>query len=275
MENINELATIKTNIQLNDINTSEEFKVLDDIMAEYKNDLLDFSQGKTLYQIEKFTALEEGASPVHQYKFVLIQLRYAIFEGRRMHLDIEKKKRKIQRISEILDEIQEINESDGVLDIKNIKTKAELYGIGLDEICDLDILTAQEQNQMYLDILSYKGKMEEIRDYVRVLKELQHKYGKENLTVKKFEEYEPLYWEERLSRQAYYDHLSKQLGINAGNIWAIKKASQPAILEDSNCQSKIDLNDLEEIIRLATGDKIKKKIEEDLKLLENERKLLD
>lgn len=273
MNKKNIISNELTNIDLTDINANSEFAYLDGIFKDYKGDLLEFTQGKTMYQIEKFTALDEGNSPVHQYKFLLIQLRYALHEGRRMHLEVEKRKRRIRRYLKFQDIVESFKKDD--INFETLKSSAEVSGVELKEVYDIDILIMELENQMYLDVLNYKGKMEEIRDFVKVLEHYREKYGKDVLNKKKLVEYDPAYWEQRLARQAYFDNLAQQLGISVGNLWAIERAIKPAILDDSNSQSMIDINNLEEIKQLARGSKIDKMVDDEMEFIEYAKKKLE
>jgi hypothetical protein len=194
--------------------------------AQIEEDLKEFAQGATDFQIEVFIANGEGPIdkfPVHSYRHLLAQVKPLISELRRILIDKERLKRKRARLEEQKPE-------DWDLDSLELEYRLK----------DLDI--------------DLQGKWSTYNTYERLLSYIREKYGP--FTHKDLQEQEAEYWRYRLSKQMFDSKQGAMTGYGAGNLNSLRMAFQGSILPDSPHKLKdFEVEDKALLDNLSTANK--------------------
>lgn len=178
--------------------------LLDNKLKEFSNkfDLgaIDFSKytaGRTSFQLERFV-MQEHDLPERKFLQLMMELKSMRDGFIGDCFEIEKLKIEIKRLLATNDEID------------NLEACKKQY-----------ILCQHEENMIFRE--------REIKTIVRLINSLPKIY-----TYDEIEAAESVYWEHRLTRQAFEDMVSAQTGINQGNVRANIQAATtmaPSLLD--------------------------------------------
>ncbi len=178
--------------------------LLDNKLKEFSNkfDLgaIDFSKytaGRTSFQLERFV-MQEHDLPERKFLQLMMELKSMRDGFIGDCFEIEKLKIEIKRLLATNDEID------------NLEACKKQY-----------ILRQHEENMIFRE--------REIKTIVRLINSLPKIY-----TYDEIEAAESVYWEHRLTRQAFEDMVSAQTGINQGNVRANIQAATtmaPSLLD--------------------------------------------
>ena len=178
--------------------------LLDNKLKEFSNkfDLgaIDFSKytaGRTSFQLERFV-MQEHDLPERKFLQLMMELKSMRDGFIGDCFEIEKLKIEIKRLLATNDEID------------NLEACKKQY-----------ILRQHEENMIFRE--------REIKTIVRLINSLPKIY-----TYDEIEAAESVYWERRLTRQAFEDMVSAQTGINQGNVRANIQAATtmaPSLLD--------------------------------------------
>lgn len=182
---------------------TKELSKTEELYNGIEDDIAEFAQGMTDFQIEVFIANGEGPIdkfPAHAYRHILAQVRPLLSELRRVLIDKERTLRKITRLE-----------------------------LAKPQDWDLDILELEYKlKDLEIDI---KGKWKTYETYERLLSHLRSKYGP--FTNEDLHRDEAAYWKYRLSKQMMDSKQGAMTGYGAGNINSLRMAIQGSMLPDS------------------------------------------
>lgn len=196
-----------------------------------RDDIHEFAQGVTDFQIECFIANGEGPIaefPTHAYRHLLAQVRPLISEIRRVAISRERKLREAART----------------------RSKIEKGG---GEDLDLDLMELEfALEELDIDL---KGKWSTYATYDRLLEHLREKYGP--FTHEQLQQDEAKYWRYRLSKQMTDSLEGARSGFGSGNLNSLRMAIQGSELPESphRIDSQVPIEDpaklAEEVGRVA------------------------
>ena len=190
-------------MQITDQLVEKDLTKTDELYKEIEQDLYEFAQGTTDFQIEVFIANGEGPIdkfPVHAYRHLLAQVRPLLSELRRVLIEKERTQRKIDR-----------GDAESLED------------------WDLDRLElVQRLRDLSIDI---KGKWSTYQTYERLLGYIKSKYGP--FTNEDLQKNEAEYWRHRLSKQMIDSKQGAISGYGAGNINSLRMSFLGSILPES------------------------------------------
>lgn len=185
----------------------------------------EFSQRKSDFQIEKFTACSDSTIPSHQYRHTLTQIRVCMTELKRRVIDRERHIRNRDRATE---------------------QKCEDW--------DLDVAVANTE----IESLTYdiESKLIEINGYAVILEHLETEHGKP-FTNEEYQADEPEYWRRRFARQLHDSVVDRRTGCGQGNLVALREACYDPIIPDSPNQLDMLPMDTEMLELIVQGINLK------------------
>jgi signal transduction histidine kinase len=185
----------------------------------------EFSQRKSDFQVEKFTACSDGIIPSHQYRHTLTQIRVCLTELKRRIIDRERHIRSRDRATE---------------------QKLEDW--------DLDVAVAETE----IESLTYDidSKLIEINRYNEILSHLEKEHGK-SFTNEEYQSDEPEYWRRRFARQLHDSVIDRQTGCGQGNLVALREACYDPILPNSPNQLDVLPMDTQSLNAISNGTNVK------------------
>lgn len=176
----------------------------------------EFAQGRTNFQIEKFTVFEDG-TPANNYVNTLYQTR--VMRGellRELKEGIE-----TQRLFDWRWGDHDPNEPIETVDQFN-NTKLLWY--------DLEKM-AHDHRIMELK-MSIKDKLQQLDLFDKILTQLEENHGR-GFTREDYDNEAPLYWEKRFERQALDSIIYARTGVDTGTIKSIRQGIADPIVKDS------------------------------------------
>jgi hypothetical protein len=184
---------------------------------ELKNQFIEMAQLKSNFDIEKFTVKSKSNFIAHNFHFLMRQYSLALYELRRILIDIEEKNRRIEEYKEL--------QNEG-------KTKIERKYI------DLEI--EKLKNEIDLQELSLKNKYEMCSYFEKARQKLIEMNNGKPITNKQYQAEEPKYWKWYLERKAVIQSRQRTTGIDAG-VWEnIEHLEQPALINTNFQVSVLD-----------------------------------
>lgn len=192
---------------------SSDIRSIDDAtrwIAEIKRDTLEMGQLKSDFDCDKLTRAKEGHFLAHQFHFCMRQYSLALYEVRRMLVEIERNRRNIQRLYD---------------------EGADCELLADHEFADLKIL--EMQNEIELTELSLVNKKSIVRNMERIRQELIKQNGGP-ITNEQYQAEEPAYWKWFLERHALLERKQAETGIKFGTWLNMEHLEQPALLDPEN-----------------------------------------
>lgn len=174
---------------------------------------LEFSQCRSSFQIEKFIGLDEH-TPITRYRHLAHNSFMTLKAAKDAYIEKEKVSRALKRL-----EKKE----------KSLLRKIKIL-FGYDD--DLDLEKAQLCERLDDIEIQIKGALEEVEVFEKLCDELERQNGKP-FTKEQLEAEEPIRWQKQLITQANQILLSRNTGIDIGNLNAINQACEKPILSDS------------------------------------------
>jgi hypothetical protein len=192
-------------------------KKAEDKFQELKDQFIEMAQLKSNFDIEKFTVKSRGGFLAHEFHFLMRQYSLALHELRRLYLDIEEASRRIEEYRDI------IKKGQAKIEINTEHGKQDKY---------VDIEIERQKNQIDLQSLSLKNKLEMCKGFEKCRLHLIEKNGGNPPTNKQYQEEEPEYWKWFLKRAARGQARQRATGIQEGVWLNIEHLEQPALITE-------------------------------------------
>ena len=181
----------------------------------------ELAQGRTNFQLEKFTLLETHTIPA-AFESTL-KARRQMAEGYMYKLvEMKEKVREFEYKWKDKDRSQPIHwEQAGP-------------GGGGKKLCWFDLDELQLTHYLKSAELEIRDRLHQMEHLDKILEKLVEQNGGQPVTRQQFLDTDSLYWERRFAEQAMDEMISAQTGISIGNIHSMRRASAPAIVDERN-----------------------------------------
>lgn len=177
-----------------------------------------FAQSRTNFQIEKFIAMADN-TPVNCYVTTLFQTR--VMNGELL--------REVKEATELLREFEykwkDNTDKNVPIWWHNNDGVRKLHWYDLDKV-------AHDHRVLEISI-NIKDKLQQLQFFYILMDKMKEVHGGE-FTKLEYEQEAPEYWNARLQKQVFEDLMSRQFGINPGNMTSIITAVAEPILLDGN-----------------------------------------
>jgi len=261
------------NSQISDIvkNGSPDPLNTNEFLDELQGQFIEMGQLKSDFDTEKFSIMQEGNFLCHQFHFLMRQYSLTLTELRRMLLNIEEKKRQIDRYQKMLDEgITKYGtvRSTKYDDIAPPTGDEVRYG---DDDKWVDIELARVWNEMKGEEVIMTNKISMVRKFEECRKALIEKNGGKEFTNAEYQEETPRYWKWKFEQIVLRQVKAHATGISAGTWENIEfLEAQPVINPDFqvkmlNDDGLFDLKRIEleqEVAKQLRAPAIKKLLED-------------
>lgn len=182
---------------------------------ELKKQFIEMAQLKSNFDIEKFTVKSRSNFIAHNFHFLMRQYSLALYELRRILIDIEEKDRKIKEYQEL--------QGKG-------RPKVKIFTKNGQEEKYVDLEIEKLRNEIDLQELSLKNKYEMCTQFEEARQKLIEMNGNKPITNEQYQAEEPEYWKWYLKRKAITQSRQRVTGINEG-VWEnIEHLEQPALM---------------------------------------------
>lgn len=176
-----------------------------------RKDALEMGVLKSEFDIEKFTVRKEGNFIAHNFHFLMRQYSLAMYELKRLLLDVEENDRKIAEYGEL---------DDPMVIVVTDKGEESKY-------VDIEIDRLKNQNELHELSIVNKSKSIEHFEKCRLL---LIKQNGEKFTNEQYQKEMPAYWKWYLSNRAIWQSKERVTGIREG-VWEnIDHLEQPVLL---------------------------------------------
>jgi glycosyltransferase involved in cell wall biosynthesis len=181
----------------------------------------ELAQGRTNFQLEKFSLLETHTLPVAFEN--TLKARRQMAEGYMYKLiEMKEKVREFEYKWKDQDRSQPIFwEESGPGGVSK-----KLCWFDLDELTLTHYLKSCE--------LEIRDRLHQMEHFDKILAKLVEQNGGQPVTRQQFLDNDALYWERRFADQAMDEMIAAQTGISIGNLHSMRRASAPAIVDKRN-----------------------------------------
>lgn len=191
------------------------FKYIDGKQQELKDQFIEMAQLKSDFDIEKFTVRKEGSFIAHNFHFLMRQYSLALQEMKKMLLEKEHKRRKVEECEYLLE--------------NNIQEKVFYIGDHKEEKY-IDLYRDELLNQIDSLELSIVNKACMIRGFEACRLKLIEINGGKAPTNEEYQKEEPEYWKWFLAKNALENRRQATTGIPAGIWMNIQHLEEPAVI---------------------------------------------
>ena len=217
----------------------ERFKKIEKQLTKMEDRAKEFCQSRSNFQIEKFIACDEY-TPITKFRHVAHNSFVAMQECRRMIVDLERKRRRIENLQEA------IKKQILVEDVEKGGTTLEAFGIQTTpngkinpHFKDYDLEIYDLSTQVVDTEIRLKGLFKEIDYMEAICNKLESdeiaKTGS-GFNAEKYQLREKEYWNVRLASQMHRSQIANQLGIGEGNYMSYLMSVEDPILPNSTNQ---------------------------------------
>lgn len=200
-------------------------KLIDELHTQF----VEMGQIKTRFDSEKFTVGKEGNFVASQFHSLMRQYRLAIQETRRMLLDYEEAKRKVEYL---------LKEADYRNNKKDYETNIPETKKELSKIEHIDIETNRQEMRMKALEISIQGRLWRMNDFETLRKRLIEINDGKAPTNEQFQAEQPEYYRWFIAKKMVQQMQQQATGITEGMIEAHEMAARKPILSDSKMKIK-------------------------------------